>query len=601
MVDPRIYRGFLVVVAFAVIVFGFSLQNQPHGLGTTIAPGQFFTNLPATMAALDNQEFADRAPGAAGDSALAAYVDQQLSGAGGSGISGFSVRTDYFSAQTASGKQTLENVVASRPGLGNGTIVIVSHRDALASPGEADLYSTGVLLNIARALSGEALSRSVTLVSTSGQLGAAGAAQLAQSLAGQHVDGVIVLGDLAGRATSSPVVVPWSSTDTLAAPLLVNTVSGFVTSEAGIHSVSSGLAGQVARLAFPFAITEQAPFAAHGMSAVLLSLSGDRPIGGNIAIGPVSRTANLGTSVLQTINALDHGPVVGGPRGYLELSGQLVPMWAVRLLVLALILPVAAAALDAVARTRRRGHTLTRWLAWVVTGAVPFVIGLIALLVARAAGLLSFTPAGAVGGAGVPRTGGDLAVMLVVVALVLLSFIFLRPLCLRMLAQQLPDSGRRPESPAADAAAVALSVVLCVLSLIVWVLNPFAALLLVPALHMWLWLAQPGVRSRRWSIALLLLIGVAPGVLVLFYYANAYGLSPGGLAWSLALMPGGAMSIAAALYWSVALGCLASAVVIGLRAARAAATAAEAPVTVRGPATYAGPGSLGGTNSALRR
>ena len=49
MFDPRIYRGFMVVVAFTVIVFGFSLKSQPPPLGTTIAPGQFFTTLPSTM------------------------------------------------------------------------------------------------------------------------------------------------------------------------------------------------------------------------------------------------------------------------------------------------------------------------------------------------------------------------------------------------------------------------------------------------------------------------------------------------------------------------------------------------------------------------
>ena len=601
MVDPRIYRGFLVVVAFTVIVFGFSLTNQPPPLGTTIAPGQFFTNLKSTMISLEQQGGSeDRAPGSPGDRALASYLDQQLAGQNGSGITGFSVRNDYFSAHTTAGRQTLENVIATRSGLGSGTIVVVSHRDAVASPGKADLYSTAVMLDLAHALSGETLSRSVMLVSTSGQIGAAGATQLATSLARQPVDAVIVLGDLAGKTVSPPVVVPWSSTDRLTPPLLSNTLAAFVRSETGIANPGSGLAGQVARLAFPFAITEQAPFAAHGVSAVLLSMSGDRPIGVNLKLAP-ARTANLGTAVLQTVNALDHGPVVGAPSAYLELSGQLVPLWAVRLLVFVLILPVGAAALDAVARTRRRGHTLTRWLAWVLTGAVPFVIGLAALLVARAAGLLSFMPPGAVGSEGVPRTSGDLAVMLVVLALVVVSFVFVRPLCLRLLGRQLPGGGRRPESPAADAAAVALSVVLCLLTLIVWVFNPFAALLLVPALHLWLWLAQPGVRSRRWSIGLLLLVGIAPGVLVLFYYGNAYGLSPLSLAWSLALMPGGAMSVVAALCWAVALGCVSSAFIIGLRAARAAATAAEAPVTVRGPASYAGPGSLGGTKSALRR
>jgi hypothetical protein len=304
--------------------------------------------------------------------------------------------------------------------------------------------------------------------------------------------------------------------------------------------------------------------------------------------------------VLQTVNALDNGPTVAPPSSYLLLSGKLVPLWAVQLLVLALILPVAATTLDAVARTRRRGHTLMRWVGWVLSGAVPFVIGLIGLLIARAAGLLSASPPGAVGADGVAITGGDVAVVLVLLALMVLSFVFLRPACLRMLTR-LPESGRRPESPAADAAGVALSVVMSVLALIVWVLNPFAALLLVPALHLWLWLAQPGARSRRWVVASLVLVGIVPAVLILFYYGNAYGLSPVGLVWSLTLMPGGAMSVLTALYWSVALGCVASAIVIALRAVRAVAATPDQVVTVRGPSSYAGPGSLGGTESALRR
>jgi hypothetical protein len=183
---------------------------------------------------------------------------------------------------------------------------------------------------------------------------------------------------------------------------------------------------------------------------------------------------------------------------------------------------------------------------------------------------------------------------------VIVSFVFLRPFCLRALTR-LPELERRPVSPAADAAAVALSVVTCVLTLVIWVRDPFAAVLLVPALHLWLWLAQPGARSRRWSAALLVLLAAVPAVLVLAYYANSYGLSPVGLAWSLALMTGGALPVVTALCWSVALGCFASAVVIAARAAQATTAAPEPTVTVRGPAGYAGPGSLGGTQSALRR
>jgi hypothetical protein len=593
MVDPRIYRGLLVLSALAVIIFGFSLQNQPRGLGTSIAPGAFFSNA-GTSAALLAKQFPNRAPGSSGDQQLASDLDRQLSGEDGSGISGFSVQTADFSGDTASGKRLLQTVAATRSGLGSGTIVVVSHRDA------SDLSGTAVLLNLAQALSGETLDRSVMLVSTSGQVGAAGTTQLAKSLAGQQVDAVILLGDLASSAVRTPIIVPWSNSDKLAPSTLRRTLGDFVSTQAGLKDESSGLAGQFARLAFPFAITEQAPFGGRGIPAVLLSLSGDRPDPAGAASGPTARTAALGTAVLQTVNALDQGPTIAPPGSYLLLSGKLVPLWAVQLLVIMLILPVAATTLDAVARTRRRGHTLTRWLGWVMTGALPFVVGLVGLLIARAAGLFSATPPGAVGDGAVKLTGGDAAVLGIVLVLMVASFVFLRPLCLRALARR-SEGGRRPESPAADAAAVALSAVMCVLAVIVWALNPFAALLLVPALHLWLWFAQPGARNRRWLVALLVLIGAIPGLLVLFYYGNAYGLSPLALAWSIALMPGGAMSVVAALYWSVALGCLLSAAVIAARAVRAVALAPDPSVTVRGPAGYAGPGSLGGTESALRR
>ncbi|HEX3802538.1 MAG TPA: hypothetical protein VHV75_06845 [Solirubrobacteraceae bacterium] len=596
MVDPRIYRGFLVLVAFAVIVFGFSLQNQRSGLGTSIAAGQFFSNTAGTMTSLA-ERFPNRAPGSSGDQGLATYVDQQFAT---HQITGFSVRTEETTANTAVGKRVLETVTASRTGLGGGTIVVISHRDATGSPSTADLSGTAVMLSLGRALSGETLHRSVMLVSTSGQVGAAGATQLAASLAGRHVDAVILLGDLASGTMRSPIVVPWSNTDKLAPPLLRKTLGAFVAAQTNLKDEGSGLAGQFARLAFPFAITEQAPFAARGIPAVLLSLSGDRPIAANAAVGSADPIVGLGAAVLQTVNALDSGPAVAAPSSYLLISGKVVPLWAVELLVLALMLPVAATTLDAVARTRRRGHTMMRWVGWVLTGAVPFVVGLVALLIARAGGLLSATPPGAVGDAGVKLTGGDTAVLGVVLLLVIASFVFLRPLCLRTLTR-LSGHGRRPESPAADAAAVALSAVMCVLTLIVWILNPFAALLLVPALHVWLWLAQPGARSRRWFVAALVLVGLLPAALILFYYANAYGLSPVGLVWSLALMLGGALPIVASLYWSIALGCLASAVVIASRAVRSVASSPDQVVTVRGPASYAGPGSLGGTKSALRR
>lgn len=456
------------------------------------------------------------------------------------------------------------------------------------------------MLGLAQALSGETLNRSVMLVSTSGSVGTAGARRLAAELTDGRADAVIVLGDLSRAHPHNPIIVPWSSGDGVAPSQLRTTLSNYLARDAGLHAGSTGLGGQLAQLAFPIAPTGQAPFNDLGIAAVTVSLSGEQLPAAGTRLGTPAALASIGNALLVSVNALSGAPAVPAPHAYLQISGKVVPAWALRLLVLALILPVLAATIDAVARARRRRHSVTRWIGWVLAGAVPFVLGLILLTIVGRAGILSAAPGGAVAG-GVPVTGGDVVALLVVAGLVVAAFFVVRPLCLRLLAGLQPEQ-RRPEGAPADAAGVALSAVMCGLTLIVWLLNPFAALLLIPALHLWLWLAQPGVRAHRVLVLLLMLLALVPAGLVIYYYAQALGLSLGGLLWSGALLvAGGGMSIVAALYWSVALGCLASAFVLGLRALRFTTQASEPSVTVRGPSTYAGPGSLGGTKSALRR
>jgi hypothetical protein len=541
------------------------------------------------------QAYPDRAPGSADDLGLARQLQTSLKG-----IHGFRLSTDTYSARTAGGRRELENVVATRSGLASNAVVVVSQRDASGRPATGQLSGTAVMLGLAQALSGETLNRSVTLVSTSGSIGTAGARRLAASLTGGRADAVIVLGDLSSAHAHNPIVVPWSSGDGIAPPQLRTTLVTYLAREAGLHASSTGMGGQLAQLAFPIAPTGQAPFNDRGIPAVTVSLTGEQLPAAGAALGSPAALSSIGNALLVSVNALARSSAVPAPHAYLQISGKLVPAWALRLLVLALILPVAAATIDALARARRRRHSVTRWIGWVLAGAVPFVLGVILLTIVGRGGILSAAPRGAVAG-GVPATGGDVVTLLVITALVVAAFFVLRPLCLRLLARLQADQ-RRPEGAPADAAGVALSVVMCVLTLIVWLLNPFAALLLVPALHLWLWLAQPGVRAHRVVVLLLMALALVPAVLVIYYYAQALGLSLGGLLWSGALLvAGGGMSVVAALYWSVALGCLASAFVLGLRALRTSPQASEPPVTVRGPSTYAGPGSLGGTKSALRR
>jgi hypothetical protein len=138
----------------------------------------------------------------------------------------------------------------------------------------------------------------------------------------------------------------------------------------------------------------------------------------------------------------------------------------------------------------------------------------------------------------------------------------------------------------------------------VWAFNPFAAALLLPALHAWMLVTAPEVRMRRGAALAVVTLTLLPGALVTLYYMVALGIGPLELPWyALTVAVGGQVGLPAAIAWCLLLGCLVSVVSI-LRSQPALdggdGGEGERP-SIRGPATYAGPGSLGGTKSALRR
>jgi hypothetical protein len=291
---------------------------------------------------------------------------------------------------------------------------------------------------------------------------------------------------------------------------------------------------------------------------------------------------------------------VAAPSPYLLLGGKVVPGWAISLFVLALLVPVVMTTIDGVARARRRGHALWRSLVVVLAAAAPFVLGVGIVLLARLIGVISIAPPGPVAAGAIPLTGGGVA-LLTVVALVLLGGLVAVASFARRLPTRIRTSRRAPETGGSDGAMAGLLVVMCGVTFAIWLSNPFAAFLLIPALHLWLWAISPDFRVPLPARLALITIGIAPVVLVVAYYANEFGYGPAQVIWEmLLLLAGHGVSIVAALEWSVVLGCLVSAAALSVLAARGSRPVAT-PVTVRGPVTYAGPGSLGGTKSALRR
>ncbi len=609
MLDPRIYRTGLIVVAVAVIVVAFSLGNQANPLNATLVPDAFNGGTAyATMASLAKQ-FPVRGPGSVGDNGVADDVASAFS------RDGLQVQRSTFNAQTIDGARTIQTVTGTLAGLTPGSIVIVAHRDSAHAGAASDLSGTGVLLELAQVLSAQTQQRSVVLASTSASIGAAGAAQLARSLP-QPVDAVIVLGDMAGTMVRTPIVVPWSDSTLVAPTLLRNTVATALEQQTTLSVGDESLGGQFLHLAFPLAASEQRPFADSGEPAVLISTSGSRVPAVDEKTSQY-QVAGFGRAVLQSVSALEAGPSVPAPSSYLRWSGKLIPAWAVRLLVLALMIPVLVATVDGLARARRRGHRVARWTLWVLAWSVPFVLAVLVVLALRLTGAIDIAPPGPVDGSVLTLGGRATAILIGLGVLVALASLGVWWAGRRMwsgktgaesgdaAAESANGRPRRRHQVADDAAspgaAAALMLVLCLVTLALWLENPFAAALMVVALHCWLWIVGPENRLRApWAI-LLLLAGLVPGVLAALYYGMVLGLGVAPGAWNAVLMlAGGDYSVLAALEWSVALGCVVSLVLIMVRIARQPPPA-EVPVTVRGPITYAGPGSLGATRSTIRR
>jgi hypothetical protein len=220
---------------------------------------------------------------------------------------------------------------------------------------------------------------------------------------------------------------------------------------------------------------------------------------------------------------------------------------------------------------------------------------------AKLTGLLAIAPPDPVGPGAVPIHGGDVVLLAGLGCLLVAAFAL--ALWLSRRATRGRGTTRRGAAARDDGqggAAAVVPALMCAVTIAIWISNPLAAALLVPALHLWIWIVDPELRLHPLASLALLLAGLAPFAVVILYYASSLGFGPAGLLWAGVLMvAGGHIGLVAALEWSIVLGCTVSVVGAALRVARTEGPESIA-VTVRGPVTYAGPGSLGGTESALK-
>jgi hypothetical protein len=547
VIEPRVYRAAFVPALFALVLTMFSLQSRPRPLPQGLAADVLFDGrVAAAEAARIAVAAPDRGPGTPGDRATAARVQAAFA------ASGFPVDPQ---GEFTHADRELVNVIGRRAGRSRRQIVVVASRDASVVPdATGSAADTAALIELARALEGRATRKTLVLASLDGStLGQVGVAELISELPDPGlVDGVLAMSDLASPSRRGPLVQAWSTDERRAGIGLQRTVAESIRSELNAAVGSTGALGQLARLSFPIGIGPQAELIDQGYDAVRIAGSGELPPGGNGPIEAIDedRLGALGRATLRTLTALDRGSrPEHGPTSYVTVFSQVMPGWVLSLLALTLLLPAAVAAVDAFARARRQHVDVVPWLRWVAAWVAPFLAGLAVAELLALTGATPPPPPDPVPPDVLPLDGPALAVLGGVGVAMALALLLARFLAAR------PDPRlSRPEPPGA---AVALALVATGAALLLWLANPYAGLLAVPAAHLWLLVLIAGVQPQRRVRALLLALGALPALLVAVYYLFALSMDPISGAWYLLLLvTGHSVGLLTALVACVMLGSL---------------------------------------------
>lgn len=491
MIDPRIYRAGFLPAIVALVVVMFSVQPLPEPLEPPISPVGFEAGPGARVARQIVAVAPERQPGSEGDSLAADLVSERFGA-----IEGGELSEQPFEGSFDGDDVELRNVILVLPGESERQVVLMARRDSAEGPGFAtSAAATGALVEIAESFGGARHSKTLVFVSTTGGSdGAQGAREFAEHYPERDlIDAAIAIEQPAADESEPPHVLPWSTEDDSTAIQLTLTAEQAVSEQIDVAGDGDGLVAGLLRLALPSGLGEQSVLVAEGIDAVGLSSAGERPL-------PPSRDdttealsaptlADFGRAALSMLVTLDATTeaLERGPGSYVTFSDNLIPGWSIALLVIALVLPAGLAAVDAMARAWRKREGLPRDLVWVASRSLPF---LAALVLAYLLALSGLAPS--------PRFPYDpgrfevgwrsALVLLFLVVATVLAWIAIRAL-------------RVPRGAGRDGLAAATGVVLCGSVAAVWLLNPYLALLLVPAAHVWLAAIGSGGPARRAVIA----------------------------------------------------------------------------------------------------
>jgi hypothetical protein len=520
-VNAQLYRGTWLIVGLPLLVLLFSVA-RPAPLPTPTLPPSFDRAAATDLAAELAGSFPDRSPGSAGATGAARWVSEQLQ------AYGLRTTPDSFSATIPGrGRVGLTNLVTTVIGKSPQTIVVMAHRDDTGlGPGVVDNASgTAGLIELARLYGTSPAggptvrpAHTVVFLSTDGgAFGGLGAAHFAATWPfREQVVAVVNLDSIGGAGR--PRIQLAGDTARSPAGALVATAAARIAAEAHLPSARPSVFRQLIDLGFPFSLYEQAPFVARGIPAITLTTGGDRPPASFSDRSNRLRAASVGIvgrSAQDLLGSLDQGlELAQGTTSYVFLGSRIVRGWAIELVLIAMLLPFLAAAVDLFARCRRRRIAImpaalsfrSRLGFWLWLGGVFGVLTLVGAWPGGAARPLA-PESHAAGhwsriGIGVLACAG------------LGGWLVARE-------RLLPRRRTTAEEELAGHTAALLALV--VVALLVVATNPFALVFVLPSLHAWLWLPQLR-ETRAWVRVGVLAIGLAGPLVLLWSFASRFGL-----------------------------------------------------------------------------
>jgi peptidase M28-like protein len=562
VISFRIYREAFAPALLAVVVLLFSLQGRPDALPPVVASAEFDQDAAARI----DRQIVDaapvRPPGSDGDLAIADMVEKRFTS-----VSEGQVAQQRFAGSFEGNDVQLRNLILTLPGESPRSVVVVAARDSATGPGAASsAAATAALLELVDKLRTARHTKTLVFVSTDGgSAGAAGAREFAERFAQRNlIDGAVVLWQPGSATPREPSLLDASDGPQSPSAQLVRTAQRTLNEQTGRRPQLEGVFGELARLALPSGLGEQAVLIAHGIDAVGLSSAGERPLPAAddqpddfsaATLGGLGRTALILVATLDGTTA----PPEHGPAAYLNLAGDLVPGWALALLALTLLLPAALVSLDSLRQAFVRRARVDWALAWSASRALPLLAAVAILYLLAVTGIIArpafpFDPNRFQVGA------GQIVAMAFLAIVILAGYYAIR-------------GWRVPAGLPGEVAAPALGLVAAFAVLIAWLANPYLALLLVPVAHVWLLDARRG-GTLPWPLALgAIALSLAPAAAALVHVAGRLDTGSGA-PWQLLLMVGdGQIGFPSMLALCLLAGSLVGLVALAIRPASAAPAA----------------------------